>query len=309
MARGVTDREREVVCAVLSGASSKGAVRVAARLAERLSLRLALIDVHVPIPPPQAAPLEAPQPVVPFGPAVGVPPLPGDEIAVVQGPAEWRREVAMAPDTREDTMTAAPAMALERLAQDPRTALLVVGDEGGGPLRAKLEGNAGRSVLSDVRCPVVLVPRRRAGTTDEADIATVLCGVDDDGAAPAVAVAAASLAERLGARLRIVHVLERSLSGAPPEPVAPSQLGGDGRNESERLFATCRAALPPHAAAEFVTVDGDAAEGLRSAAREVDAGLIVVARPRHGAVGSALLGSVMHQLLRTGTTPICVIPR
>ena len=305
------DRERDVVCAVLTGESSKRAVRVAARLAERLSLRLALIDVHVPIPPPQAAPLEAPQPVVPFGPAVGVPPLPADEIAVVQSPADWRRDVALAPDTREDTMTAAPTMVLERLAQDTRTELLVVGDEGGGPLRAKLEGNAGRSVLSDVQCPVVLVPGPSAGSTDEADITTVLCGVDDDddGAAPAVAAAAARLATGLGARLRIVHVVERALSGAPPEPVAPSQLPDDGRYESERLFANCRAALPPHAGGEFVTVEGDAAEGLQAAARDVDAGLIVVARPRHGAVGSALLGSVMHQLLRTGTTPVCVIPR
>ena len=162
---------REVVCAILSGESSTRAVRVAAGLADRLALRLALIEVHVPVPPPQVAPVEGPQPPVPLASAAGVSPLAADQVPVVQGPAEWRRGVVMPRDTRQDAITAAPA------------------------------------------------------------------------------------------RVR----------------------------------------------ADFMTVKGDAAEGLGAAARDVGAGLIAVGQPRHGAIGSALLGSALHQLLATGATPVCVI--
>lgn len=141
--------------------------------------------------------------------------------------------------------------------------------------------------------------RAAAGTREDATTASP--AVDDDDA-PAVTAGAARLARRLDARLRIVHVLERALSRAPPEQVAASGPSAEGRDESGRLFARCRAALPAEAGADFVTVEGDAAERLRAVAREVDAGLIAVGRAHHGAVGAALLGSVMHQLLRTGTT-------
>lgn len=304
---GVAVSEQEVACAILSGESTERAVRLAARLAERLSLRLALIEVHVPIPPPQAAPLEAPQPVVPWGPAVGAPPLPADDLAVSQEPPPWWRGLAIPAGTREDAITAAPAMALERLAEDPRTEVLVVGDQGGGAIRAKLEGNPGRAVLDSVRCPLVLVPPPDpARPSGEGDLSTVVCGVDDDDEAPVVAAGAGLLAQRLEGRLRIVHVRRRARSGAPPEQLVPS-ASDEKAVEAEELFARCRAALPPDVDAEYVTAEGDAADALHAAARELDAGLLAVGRPRHGTVGSAVLGSAVHELLRTGTTPLYVI--
>jgi nucleotide-binding universal stress UspA family protein len=295
---------QEVVCAILSGEPSKRAVRVAAQLADRLALRLALIEVHVPIPPPRTAPVEGPQPLVALASEADV--LAAEQVPVVQGPAEWQRGVRVPRDARHDAITAAPAMALERLAQDPRTELLVVGDEGGGPLRAKLEGNAGREALRDVACPLVLVPARAADAGQEADMGTLVCGVDDDDAAPGVAAGAAGLARRLNARLHIVHVLERPPT-APPGAHAPSLRSGEARAGAGQVMTRCRAALPAQIRAEFVTAKGDAAKRLGAAARAVGAGLIAVGRPRHGAIGSALLGSAVHGLLANGTTPVCVI--
>ena len=153
----------------------------------------------------------------------------------------------MAPDARQDAITAAPTMALECLAQDARTELLVVGDEGGGPLRAKLGRTAGREVLSHVACPLVLVPARDAHTSPE--MRAVVCGVDDNHAAPRVAAGAAGLARRLGARLHIVHVLK------PPRWPRPGQLAqswtsSDARRRSRAVFANCRAALPEDVSAD-----------------------------------------------------------
>ena len=56
-----------------------------------------------------------------------------------------------------------------------------------------------------------------------------------------------------------------------------------------------------------MTLQGDAAQRLQAAARDVAAAPFVVGRPRHGAIGSALLGSALHGLLATGPTPVCVI--
>lgn len=294
----------EVVCAVLSSEESEPAARLAARLAERLSLRLALVHVLVPLPPPSVATLEGPHPVAPLAVELVHPPEGHDPTP--PRAASWEEELASSQPTRRATIVDLPAEALRRLSDAQDTRLLVIVDDGGGPLSSKFCGNAAREVIRDAGCPIVLVEPH--SVPQYANIANILCGVHEDDATSDVAALAGALAERLGGRLRFVHVLPGAASGSAPQQVALDALDDDARQASQTVFDACAAALGGRAEADFVAVEGDAAEGLRAAARELQAGLIVIGQPQHGALASALLGSAAHDLLREGGAPVVIAP-
>lgn len=303
-ARVTSDDRGEVVCAILDGEASKGAAHLAARLAERLSLRLALVHVQVPLPPPDLVIAEGPHPIAPMAVSLIQPP---DLLDPKETEAEdWEEVLVCAAPMRRDRILGTPAKALTRLSDAVDTRLLVVVDVGGGPLSSKVRGNAAREVIHDAGCPIVLVAPDCP--PDHANVRNILCGVDDDDGTSSVAVLAASLAQRLGGRLRFVHVVRHAVSGAAPEPVALESLHENGRHAAQAVFAACRAAIGQGVLAEYVVVVGDAADGLRAAAREFDAGLLVIGRPEHAALGSALLGSAAHDLLRDAGSPVVVVP-
>lgn len=289
----------EVVCAVL-GMSSEPAARMAARLAERLSLRLALVDVQVPIPPPAGVGAEGLNPVAPAA-------VPSAAPEVQTSPAvdllEWEKRLVAPPDTRCDVVVGPPGHALTELSEAVDTRILVVGDDGGGALRSKVTGNAGRDVARHAPCPILLVP---SGVDDTADGRTIVCGIDDDESVAAVAEVCGRLAGRLGGRLRFVHVLERSRASGSPVEVELDALDQTDRGVAERLFDACRLVLEPGVAAEFVVMRGDAGSGLAAAA--AGGGFVVVGQPHHGALGSALLGSATHDFLRDAAVPLLVVP-
>jgi nucleotide-binding universal stress UspA family protein len=302
-AREQQTSDGEIVCAITAGAGSKRAGRLAARLAERLSLRLALIHVQMPIAPPDAAIVEGPHPVAPIAVDL-VAPL---ELLTPPpvAPAAWEEVLVCSQPTRRDIVPGVPSEALQRLSEAEDTALLVVADDGGGPLTSVFAGNAPRGAIRSVACPMVLVPELMV---EHANVRNVLCGVDEDDAAADVASAAADLAGRLGGRLRFVHVVGRAVSGAEPEQTPLGELDESSRRATEALFDRCRTVLGAQSTAEFVTIEGDAADGLRAAAEDMDAGLIVIGRPLRGALGSALMGSAAHALLRAGGFPVVVVP-
>jgi nucleotide-binding universal stress UspA family protein len=179
--------------------------------------------------------------------AVGGPPADLDELAAAAGVPARRNEVE-----------AMPAQGLRDIATDPDTQLLVVADEGGGPVASKLAGSPARDVLRDSRCPVVLAPPIEIVLPETP---VVGYGLDrDDEVAPTVAAFAGALAYELGADLRQVHV------------------------------------------------DGNVPDAVADSVRAIGASLVVVGRPAHGALASALLGSLVHSLLKRPVAPVVVVP-
>lgn len=295
----MTSAGGEIVCAIVDGASSAGATRLAARLAERLSLPLALVSVQAPVPPLDAATAEGPHPMAPM--AMELMQLTPPPLA----PADSEALLLTSQQTRSETILGLAAEELQRLSEAESTTLLVVADDGGGPLSSVFSANASRKAIRRAACPLVLVSHR---TPEHANVRNILCGVDEHEATGDVAAAAADLAERLGGRLRFVHVAPRALSGAEPQQTPLAELDENSREAAEAAFDACRAVLAPTTTADFVAVEGDPAEGMRAAAEDLDAGFIVIGRPRQGALGSALLGSAAHDLLREGRFPVIVIP-
>jgi nucleotide-binding universal stress UspA family protein len=139
----------------------------------------------------------------------------------------------------------------------------------------------------------------------------VVCGVEDHGEALEPAGVAAWLADTLGARLLLVHVIRvgPALVGAPLPPPLPEDAP-EAPASVQRARALVRevAIACGRPEAEAVVAFGHAADALLSVTERENASLLVTGTRGHGPLRRALLGSVSRRLLRDGGCPAVVVP-
>jgi nucleotide-binding universal stress UspA family protein len=117
---------------------------------------------------------------------------------------------------------------------------------------------------------------------------------------------AASLADRLGIRLIVAHVVH------VPVPTGYDFLGQDGTFEMAEEVAhglLRRVAIEegvPQAERRFMT--GVPAEQLAELADQEDAALIVVGSRARGTLKTAYFGSVSHDVIGSAHCPVVVVP-
>jgi len=154
---------------------------------------------------------------------------------------------------------------------------------------------------------------------------TIVCGFDDSTDALALGV---RLADRLGARLVVVHVAPDSVYPAAvaatgtgpiiaaPAPVAPypapapEESGLD--EQREQIKRRIAAVAQEHGARDAsirVELGASAADELRRVASEEHAELLVVGSHGRGTVQAALLGSVSHALAGDAPCPVVIVRR
>lgn len=152
----------------------------------------------------------------------------------------------------------------------------------------------------------------------------IICGVDDTSATAERSLrAAARLASELGAALIVIHVgTAAAFATNLPEVGVPvispgfglppgyeDETGDTGklqRVERDRIDAFVRGCGID---AEVVLIWATSpADGLREAAADRNARLIVVGSHGHGAVRAALLGSTTHGLVSNAPCPVVVVP-
>ena len=170
-----------------------------------------------------------------------------------------------------------------------------------------LVGGTAEHLLHGAPCPVAVAPRGLgAGATAVRRVGVGFLDTEDGHEALRGAVA---LARRAGARLWMLAVDEQ-----PPytsSAIAP----GYGSPELERIVREERradleraaATVPDGTVAEARLLDGPAGRALAEASEDLD--LLVCGSRGYGAVGSVLLGSVSHHLVRTAACPLLVVPR
>ena len=137
--------------------------------------------------------------------------------------------------------------------------------------------------------------------------ASIVCGVDDSDGARKAARVADDLAQKLGARLILVHAA----------PVAPGMMYGvpfdneafqhQAREDAKRLLGDVAAEC--HAADVSCEAElGKPADVLERFIETEHAELLVVGTRGRGAMRSVLLGSVAHEMLAVSTCPVVVVP-
>lgn len=203
-----------------------------------------------------------------------------------------RRDLVTLAHRPAETMAIAgtePARVLHELADQRRPRALVIGSSRSGANRLVALGSAGELLLHGGGAPVAVAPNSYAapsGETPEIGVAYGVTPESDD----AVRLAA-ELAGRAHGRLRVLHVREPA-----PHHEMPERRPGD---HLQRALAG--------APAELVELDGDPANALATASRDLD--LLVVGSRSYGPLGAVLLGAVTRRLVRAAECPVMAVPR
>jgi len=183
----------------------------------------------------------------------------------------------------------APARLLHELADQRRPRALVIGSSRGGAHGILSLGSVGDALLHGGDVPIVVTPNDYRGPYDR----TQRIGVADGGTPEShdAARAAADLARKTGAPLRVLTVLEPS----PHDELAERHPGAQ--------LALALGDMPT----ERIELEGDPAAALATAARDLD--LLIVGSRSYGPLGAVLLGAVTRQLVRMASCPVMVVPR
>lgn len=194
-----------------------------------------------------------------------------------------------------------PARALQALAEQTGAALIVVGSTRRGALGRVMPGSTAERLLHGSPCPVAIVPRGHRA----APVRAIGVGYDGSDESEATLDAAAALARRLNATLRVIRVFDTS------QLAAPAIAFGAGVSLQQDLEAMQRADLDRKVAAfdgaEAAFVTGRPGRELAEQSEDVD--LMIVGSRGYGPLRAVLLGGVSHVLVHQAACPVIVLPR
>jgi nucleotide-binding universal stress UspA family protein len=187
--------------------------------------------------------------------------------------------------------------------------LVVMGTHGRSGLGHLMLGSVTERVLTKTRKAVLTVPPRAPAGLPVELFRRILCGVAFSPASEKALEAAAALANDLGARLNVAHVLERF-------PIyEPVMTGGPGTPEYDRIASEVarmrlRDSIPDRVRAlgpvQEVVREGKAYREILRLAEEEHADLIVLGA--HGSGGGLhVFGSTTNQVVRRAMCPVLTV--
>ena len=194
-------------------------------------------------------------------------------------------------------------------AERERAELVVVGSSRRGPMGRTYPGSTGDRLLQGSACPVAVAPRGLR-ESPPARLATIAVAFLDTPEARQALDAGVALAERVGARLRLVSVLP------PPAEVYLPLVGRDAEEafvaRTRELFrqalTDALARVGGRVEADAELLEGGVVDALATLDRR-DADLLVCGSRGYGPLRRVLLGGVSARLLRRSALPLLVVPR
>lgn len=289
-----------ILCPVDFSEFSRHALDSAVAIARQ---QRAAVTVLYVLPPPQSV-------YPPIGPAAYVP-----YVYTTEDMQEFQQTLERFVAAVDYPVTAVAVEALVvpeilKRAADLAADLIVMGTHGRSGFDRLLLGSVAERVLVKATCPVLTVPRRAADVapTPERLFQNVLCPIDFSPSSLAALAYAGGLA-RGGAKLRVLHVVERLPSwqlvpamatGAPDDPLVVMQQA------RQRVHSVLPARLPPANPAQEIVAEGDAGDEILKVAADTRADVIVMGA--HAAHAGLLgFGSTTHDVLRAATCPVLSI--
>jgi nucleotide-binding universal stress UspA family protein len=197
-----------------------------------------------------------------------------------------------------------PAAGLSQLAEREHASLIVVGPSSRAGLGRVRPGSVAERLLSGASSPVGVAPRGYAQA--ERSLGVIGCAFDGSPESHLAVDWASGLASAGGSRLVIVSVHAPLVFGHVPAGLPSAEsvnqtLRRELHDEQQQVIAA-------HGEqAEGVFTDGDAAEALEKASKDVD--LLVLGSRGYGPLRATVLGSVSQQVIRNAACPIVVTPR
>jgi nucleotide-binding universal stress UspA family protein len=198
-----------------------------------------------------------------------------------------------------------PAKAIQTRATSEGASLIVIGSSHRGAVGRVLAGTTAERLLHGAPCPVAVAPAGFHVNHDHA-IDTIAVAYDRSDEAKAALLAATAIAPALGARLRVVEVLDPRWMGAPALMAGPIP-GSEIEQPAREHLADVVAALPENMTAEAVVIIGDPERELAAETERVD--LMIAGSRGYGPHRAVALGSVSGRLVRDASCPVLVVPR
>lgn len=247
-------------------------------------------------------------------------------IVLVVDQAEWwqlpDQDAAMLRRTRTSLLSASPGLHVETrlMAGDPsvrlleaagEAALLVVGsDRGTRTFGSASFGTVPARVAAGARCPVAIVPLRRAARdrAGSASAGGVVAGIADDAQAESILSLAIDVAGWSGEELIVVHVVtpprdtffRADRTGSPvDEPGVVSGIITRAHQHRTDLSADIELRVQVR--------DGDPTRLLIAAAKGADA--LVIGTSGRSTRSAFLLGTVCRDVLSAMPCPVLIVPR
>jgi nucleotide-binding universal stress UspA family protein len=198
-----------------------------------------------------------------------------------------------------------PAKAIQATATSQDASLIVIGSSHRGAVGRVLAGTTAERLLHGAPCPVAVAPTGFHANEDHA-IDTIAVAYDRSDEAKAALLAATAIAPALGARLRVIEVLDPRWIGTPAlmaGPILAAEVEQPAREQLDDLVA----ALPAYITAEAVVIIGDPEGELAAETERVD--FMITGSRGYGPHRAVLLGSVSGRLVRDASCPVLVVPR
>lgn len=200
----------------------------------------------------------------------------------------------------------AAAPAILDYADEHEVELIVMGSHGRRGLRRMLLGSVTEEVIRAGRWPVLTVHGDPEGGPTTTNYARILAPVDFSSSTAAGLQTAVDLAERFGAELELVHVVDVPILPELYGPITAPVV--DVKRATDRAAARLEELAAPLRERAAVSTDvrtGGAVHEILAAAEGAD--LIVL--PTHGYRGldRALMGSVAEGVLRRASCPVMTI--
>ena len=144
------------------------------------------------------------------------------------------------------------------------------------------------------------------------EIRTILAPTDFTHHSEAALRYACGLAERLGARLCLMHAVPNAFEPVGPEPMLIPVLGPEDLSVIEAdAHQSLKSALRPEwgtpAAVDYQVRSGEPVATVADLAREIAADLIVLATHGRTGLSHALLGSAAERMLRESPCPVLIV--
>jgi nucleotide-binding universal stress UspA family protein len=215
---------------------------------------------------------------------------------------------AVAADYRA-VSAASESRGLHELAEQEHAEIVVVGSGHRGPLGRTYPGSTGDRLLQGSACPVAVAPRGLREDPPPALRTIAVAFVDTPEAREALEFAAA-LAERAGARLRLLSVVPSRAEVFAPVigRDAEEAFAARAREVYRRSLDDALAGLRGRVEATDELLEGDVADALATVDRR-DADLLVCGSRGYGPLRRILLGGVSSRLVRRSACPLLVVPR
>lgn len=191
--------------------------------------------------------------------------------------------------------------AISHLVADKNIDLIVMGTQGLGGVTKLLLGSTAERVIRHATCPVITVgPHARSVSLDR--LSHILCASDFSSGSMRALHCALSLAQKDGAELTLLHVVESNLTSVPR-----SQLLEWEQEDRKKLSHM----VPPDAdlawAPEIEVAIGTSELEILRLAESAKAELIVMGCHPGGVISTHLPWTTLHQVLQQAHCPVLTV--